>query len=166
LSEPLTELTAAGSAPDFHRIPYYGILYFYISNTIFSGGKENYFIFTTQKITIIIFERGVLSVSMRNPIVLFSLLLLVITVGSCKKSCYQCNQYCSYCELKSDSSIVVKTCTKDFADHGRIDSIENATPNTYICNTLNNSTEVCDGPNAVSQAITYYEEEDYFCSPE
>jgi len=60
LSEPLTELTAAGTAPDFHRIPYYDIWYLYVTNITFSGGKENYFIFTAQKIAIIIFERCVL----------------------------------------------------------------------------------------------------------
>ena len=103
---------------------------------------------------------------MRNHLSLFMFLLLVISVGSCKKACYQCDQYCAYCALKSDSSIVYKVCTNKFADHYRVDSIENSFPDsTYICNILKNSKEVCDGSNSISQAVSYYEKEDYFCSP-
>jgi hypothetical protein len=103
---------------------------------------------------------------MKKLLVPTFLVLLVALAGSCKKSCYQCDQYCSYCELKSDSSVVYKICTNKFADHHRIDSIENTfSDTTFLCNILNNSVEVCDGPNAIAQGITYYEKEDYFCTP-
>ena len=106
------------------------------------------------------------NIQMRIPFLLFFFVLVLGSATSCKKSCYQCNQYCSYCVNRSDSSIVYKICTNKFGDHLRIDSIEATFPDSlYICNTLNNSTNICDGPNRIDQAITYYEEEDYFCSP-
>ena len=103
---------------------------------------------------------------MKSLLSLFLFFLLLGMVGSCKKSCYQCNQYCAYCVNRSDSSIRYKVCTNKFGDHPRIDSIENSFPDSvYICNILNNSVNVCDGPNAINTAVTYYEEEDYFCTP-
>jgi hypothetical protein len=40
LSELLLELTAAGTAPDFNRIPYYGNNHFKMLITTFSGAKK------------------------------------------------------------------------------------------------------------------------------
>ena len=103
---------------------------------------------------------------MKSPFLLFVIVLLLGSANSCKKVCYTCNQYCAYCALKRDSSIVYKVCTDRFSDHLRIDSIENSFPDSlYICNILNNSTDVCDGQNSIAQAVVYYEKEDYFCVP-
>jgi len=95
----------------------------------------------------------------------FLFLLLVVSATSCKKVCYDCTQYCAYCALKSDTSIIYKVCTSKYADRLRVDSIESSFPDSlYICNILNKQVEVCDGKNAIDQAITYYEQEDYFCT--
>ena len=104
---------------------------------------------------------------MRHPFFLFFFFLLVTSATSCKKVCYKCTQYCAYCALKSDSSIIYKVCTNKYADHLKIDSIQGAFPDSvYICNILNKQVDVCDGKNAIAQGTAYYEKEDYFCTPE
>jgi len=85
LSELLLELTAAGTAPDFHRIPYYDIWYLYVTNITFSGGKENYFIFTAQKITIIISEGHVLYSNYEKPLGAFFCFIAANYIGSVQK---------------------------------------------------------------------------------
>ena len=100
-----------------------------------------------------------------------AVLILVVVgmcaAGSCKKVCYSCRQYCAYCALKKDSSIIYQVCTDRTNDHFRIDSILNSFPDsTYVCNLLNNETDICDGKNSISQGVTYYEKQNYFCSPQ
>ena len=104
---------------------------------------------------------------MKNSIFLILTLLLLFSATSCKKVCYQCNQYCAYCQLKSDSSIIYQVCTNKFGDHNRIDSIEAAFGDTtWVCNLQSNQVNVCDGKNNIDQGITYYEQENYFCTPQ
>ena len=105
-------------------------------------------------------------IQMRNRLFLFFLVLLVAYASSCKKVCYQCNQYCAYCALKSDSSIIYQVCTNKFGDHQRIDSILAAFDTAWICNLQSNQVAVCDGKNNIDQAVTYYEKENYFCTPQ
>ena len=103
---------------------------------------------------------------MRTFFVGLFLFLVLVSANSCKKVCYECTQYCAYCALKSDTSIIYKVCTDKYSQHLRIDSIESSFPDsTYVCNILNHQVEVCDGQNSIAQGIAYYEQEDYFCSP-
>jgi len=105
---------------------------------------------------------------MKSPFFLILMFLLLGLANSCKKACYSCNQYCAYCEKRTDSTIIYKFCTSNSSISGklRIDSIENTFPDSlFRCNILQNSQEVCDGQDKIAQSITYYEKEDYFCTP-
>jgi hypothetical protein len=90
---------------------------------------------------------------------------LMVLAGSCKKVCYQCNQYCVYCQKSKDSTIIYKVCDKTAINNHRIDSIRAAFPDTaFICNILNNSKQVCGNKNSANSGVNYYEQEDYFCT--
>ena len=104
---------------------------------------------------------------MKSVFFLMAFFLLLGTVSSCKRSCYACAQYCAYCQLRSDSAIIYKVCTSKYADQAAILAIMNDSfPATrYNCALLNNTQEVCDGQDKIAQSITYYEKEDYFCTP-
>ena len=96
---------------------------------------------------------------------LFSfVVLLIVSAGSCKRTCYQCNQYCVYCQKRLDSTIIYKVCDKTSNFNHRIDSIRAAFPDTvFICNILNNTKSFCDSKNSLGTDLNYYEQDDYFC---
>ena len=92
---------------------------------------------------------------------------VLVLAGACKKVCYQCNQYCAYCVAKSDSSVSYVTCANKTTSEIRVDSIlYNYQDSGFVCNLLKNQTEVCDGKNSIKDGITYYQKENYFCTPQ
>jgi hypothetical protein len=95
-------------------------------------------------------------------------ILMVAAMPSCKKYCYACNQYCSYCVNRSDSSLVIKVCEGKATAKLQVDSIKIVLQNSgYICNLLNDQTSVCNQSNGSSnRTITYYEKKNYYSEPQ
>lgn len=92
---------------------------------------------------------------------------ILLTASSCKKVCYDCNQYCSYCVLKSNPDVAQKFCANKFSAQVKVDSIYHAflMDTSYECNLLKNEKIVCDNKNASDEAISYYLKQDYYCNP-
>ena len=88
------------------------------------------------------------------------------SVSSCKRSCYQCTQYCAYCVEKRDTSVAFKVCADKLSGDIKVDSFMRTLEDTnHICNLLSNQTDVCDGKNAINDAVSYYKKQDYYCNP-
>jgi len=95
----------------------------------------------------------------------FIVTALLLILGSCKRECYQCNQYCLSCLNKSDSSFAIEVCAEKYSGQYEIDSLKLVFQDTtHICTFLNNQASVCDGPNKIYNAINYYHQENYYCT--
>ena len=93
--------------------------------------------------------------------------LILFTAASCKKVCYDCKQYCSYCLLKNNPDVAYKVCANKFSAASKVDSVYFAmnADTSYQCNKLENDKIVCDSKNASDEAISYYLKQDYYCNP-
>ncbi|HWB63577.1 MAG TPA: hypothetical protein VG603_08725 [Chitinophagales bacterium] len=97
------------------------------------------------------------------------LLLIIVSalfMFSCKRVCYQCTQYCAYCVNRADTSVAVKVCANKSTGNSEVNAMMQALHDSgYVCNLLNDQTNVCDGKNSITSAVDYYKKEDYYCSP-
>lgn len=90
----------------------------------------------------------------------------LLTVSSCKRECYTCNQYCAYC-LSKDSSYYYKICaTNGSSGEISVNAEYSALSDSgYNCTQLMNTQNVCDGSKSIGNAVNYYQNEDYYCEP-
>ncbi|HLP20884.1 MAG TPA: hypothetical protein VK174_11315 [Chitinophagales bacterium] len=93
---------------------------------------------------------------------LFGLSLLLLA-SSCHK-CYNCEQYCVYCE--KTATLRFKMCaTKDLTKYQADSIIGVFRGNGYTCSKLTDERDVCDGSNKLNDAVNYYTKQDYYCNP-
>lgn len=100
---------------------------------------------------------------MKRAIFYITIFMLVLATQACKK-CYNCQQYCAYCESKKNTGIIYKVCAEGTNSYNRIDSVRLSFPDSaYNCIKLQDNTDVCDNKNAVDDAYAYYQKQEYFC---
>jgi hypothetical protein len=109
--------------------------------------------------------RTLRSVSMKTlPLIL--IISIVVFGTSCHK-CYECKQYCAYCQQVNNTGVVYKICASKDVTHGKIDSIYFAMKsNGYDCSLLDDEKRVCDRPAKLDDAVDYYQLQEYYCYPE
>ena len=101
---------------------------------------------------------------MKKAILYLSVFIFMLAASACKK-CYTCQQYCSYCKLKSNTNLVYKVCASATNTKSRVDSIQLSFPDSaYTCVKLTDNTDVCDNKSSIDEAYTYYLKQDYFCA--
>ncbi len=94
-------------------------------------------------------------------------ILLVFTAAlffasSCNK-CYECAQYCAYCE--TTTGVRIKVCSTKGVNQYQVDSTYNALVTAgYRCNKLTDDRKVCDPANKINDAVNYYYKQDYYCN--
>lgn len=100
---------------------------------------------------------------MKQAIFCTTILIAILSFSACKK-CYNCQQYCAYCESKVNTGIVYKVCAEGTNSYNRVDSVRLSFPDSaYNCVKLTDNTDVCDNKNAVDDAYAYYQKQEYFC---
>jgi hypothetical protein len=98
---------------------------------------------------------------MKYPLFFFALIALVFA-SSCNK-CYECKQYCAYCE--ANNGVRYKVCATKDVNHFSVDSTLAALKGAgYTCNLLNDDRNVCDQSSKINDALNYYYKEDYYCN--
>ncbi len=101
---------------------------------------------------------------MRKYLFVFCVVVLVAIAG-CKKVCYQCTQYCAYCVNTNDSSVAYKVCATNGQGNAHVNAVLTAYQDSgYVCNLLSQQTDICDTKNGIDKAITYFEQENYYCN--
>ena len=115
------------------------------------------FLFSTaQKI----FFEFCVCLDMKYILSIFGALLFA---SSCNK-CYECKQYCAYCE--SSTGVRYKVCGTKDVNHAQVDSTYLALIAIgYTCTILNDDRNVCDNSNKINDAVNYYYKQDYYCNP-
>lgn len=100
---------------------------------------------------------------MKKAILYLTVFICILASSACKK-CFNCTQYCAYCESKTNTSVVYKVCATGTNSFSRVDSVRYSFPDSaYTCVKLDDNTDVCDNKNAVDDAYAYYQKQDYFC---
>ena len=108
-----------------------------------------------------LFFESCVCLNMKYTILVFCFSLLVFA-SSCNK-CYECKQYCAYCELST--GVRVKVCATKDVNHAQIDSSINSYRNAgYTCALLNDDRNVCDNASKINDATNYYYKQDYYCN--
>ena len=100
---------------------------------------------------------------------IFLLIILILSImGSCKKYCYTCTQYCAYCVNLSDSTIHLKACANETQGETEVNSYKQTWTNQGFDLTLLDPAPAnfCDDKNGASSAVNYYAAEDYYCYPQ
>lgn len=96
---------------------------------------------------------------------LLAIALLILSFSSCKRTCYQCTQYCAECTSNTDSSIVYKVCANVIGGKNAVNAVEDSLEaKNYRCERLEDDLNVCDTKRAIDEATIYFEKQDYFCT--
>ena len=97
-----------------------------------------------------------------KKIFFYSAFALLFSASACQK-CYECKQYCAYCE--TSTGVRTKICATKDVNHFQIDSTLNALKGLgYTCNLLNTDKSVCDRSDKINDATNYYAKQDYYCN--
>ena len=100
---------------------------------------------------------------MKQAILYTTILIAILSFSACKK-CFNCQQYCAYCQSKVNTGVIYKVCAEGTNAYGRVDSIRLSFPDSaYNCIKLTDNTDVCDSKSAVDDAYAYYQKQEYFC---
>lgn len=100
---------------------------------------------------------------MKNKAIGLLLFVWVLVFASSCNKCYECTQYCAYCE--TPSGVRIKTCATKGVNNYKIDSVFTAYRSAgYTCNMLQNNKNVCDQPSKINDAVNYYYKQDYYCN--
>lgn len=100
---------------------------------------------------------------MKNTLVVFLLLTLVMVFAQSCNKCYECNQYCAYCEAAN--GVRLKACSTKSVNQYQVDSTLAAFRAAgYNCTLLNEFKNVCDQPSKINSAVNYYYNQDYYCN--
>jgi hypothetical protein len=101
---------------------------------------------------------------MKKAILYIIPLFIVFAASSCKK-CFNCQQYCAYCEAAGHTGVGIKVCATGTGSFARVDSFQRAlTDSGYTCNLLQDNQDVCDNKNAVDDAYSFFQKQNYFCT--
>jgi hypothetical protein len=104
---------------------------------------------------------------MKNKLLIFAFISLSC-LGSCKKYCYVCQQFCVRCTTK-DSTLLYQACALNTSEEPSVQAqLGNWVALGYNCTNpiVPNQTTVCDNKNGSNAAVIYYENENYFCVPQ
>lgn len=92
---------------------------------------------------------------------------LLFTFSACKRACYQCRQYCVYCEADNNPSVAYKICATKSSSYLQVDSFYNSFPDSsFNCQKLIDEQTVCGTDNSIDDAAAYYQKQNYFCYPQ
>ncbi len=94
-----------------------------------------------------------------------AILIGLFFFASCKK-CFECHQYCAYCQSKANSALIYKTCASKSGTNSIVDSILHTYPDSlFKCTLLKDDQDVCDHKNQADDASTFFQKQDYYCYP-
>lgn len=125
----------------------------------FNGTKEKIYLLNHE-----IFSEHCVLIIMKHLIPL-TIALVIFSLSSCKRVCYQCTQYCAECTSNTDSSIVYKVCANVSGGKNAVNAAEDSLiARNYRCERLEDDLSVCDNKRAIDEATIYFEKQDYFCS--
>ena len=123
------------------------------------AGANKIFLFSSSQKY---FSNPAFSINMKYSLFVFSFLVLVFA-SSCNK-CYECKQYCAYCE--ASNGVRYKVCSTKGVNQFSVDSTLNAFRSAgYTCNLLQDDRNVCDQSSKINDAVNYYYKQDYYCNP-
>lgn len=97
---------------------------------------------------------------------MFFIMVWVVLAASCKRVCYDCKQYCSYC-VSAKSGLAYKVCATKTTHKLQVDSLRALylADSTFTCNLLQDEETFCENKNAADEAEAFYLKQDYYCLP-